>query len=607
MKKRIFSIILVLTLVCSLPLSVLATNNNTDEIIILHTNDTHCAIEDNLGFAGVAAYKSDMEDIYGEDYVTLVDAGDAVQGGPIGTLTEGEALIEIMNAVGYDYMAPGNHEYDYGMTQFFDLMSLANAKILSCNFIDLTDNTAPFAGYAIEEYNGTKVAYVGITTPETLTSSDPTNFQDANGNYIYSFSQDTTGDALYTAVQTAVDAALDAGADYVIAIGHLGVDAGIWSSTSVIQNTTDIDVFIDGHSHTIIDDESVTNKNGETVILNQTGSKLLNLGKITINTSTKTITAELISGDEDDPDAYTKKDTTVQAKIDEINAEFEDILNEVVAYTSVDLLANDPTTGEELVRSQETNLGDLVADAYRTLLDADIAIANGGGIRDNIDSGDITYEDIINVHPYGNEILSVALTGQQVLDALEFGASAAPDHNSGFLQVSGLTYTIDTTIESSVQVDANGNFVSVDGEYRVTNVMVGDEPLDLEKTYSVASHNYYLQSYGDGFTMFKDAAVVKDNGIVDNEVLINYIVDYLDGEVGSDYENLNGQGRITLLTESSSAGGSTDDTTTDNDSSDDTTEVVPETSDNNTVILLLLTLSASTLGIGYTFTRKKAL
>lgn len=598
MKKRLFSITLIATLLFSLSLSAFATSStNTDnEIVILHTNDTHCAVEDDLGFAGVAAYKADMEEIYGDDYVTLVDAGDAVQGGPLGTLTEGEALIEIMNAVGYDYMAPGNHEYDYGMDQFFNLMDQLDSTIISCNFIDLTTDTTPFDAYAIEDYNGTQVAYVGITTPDTIFSSDPTSFQDEDGNYIYGFSQDSTGELLYTAVQDAVDAALEEGADYVIAIGHLGTDESIWSSLSVIENTSGIDVFIDGHSHSIIDAEEIINEVGETVILNQTGSKFENLGKITINPTEDTITVELIS-----EDTYIEKDETVLAKIAEINTEFEEILSEVVAYTSVDLLAYDAITEDRIVRSQETNLGDLVADAYRVILDADIALTNGGGIRASIDAGDITYEDIINVHPFGNEILSVELTGQTILDALEFGATLTPESNSSFLQVSGLTYTIDTTIESSVQTDADGNFVSVDGEYRVSEVMVGDEPLDLTQTYTVASHNYYLQSYGDGFTMFKDATVVKDSGIVDNEVLISYIVDYLDGVVGDEYSNPYGQGRITILTADSELDDTTDVTPeTDSTDTEDTLtneddSTVPETADQS-LTLLFLTLSLASLG-----------
>lgn len=621
MKTRLLSIVTLVTLLFSFSFTALAspttTTDTSNEIIILHTNDTHCAIEDGLGFAGVAAYKADMEEIYGEDFVTLVDAGDAVQGGPLGTLTEGEALIEIMNSVGYDYMAPGNHEYDYGMDQFFNLMSMSNATILSCNFVDLTTNTTPFDGYAIEDYDGVQVAYVGITTPDTISSSDPTSFQDDDGNYIYSFSQEATGELLYSAVQDAVDSAVSDGADYVVAIAHLGTDESVWSSLEVIENTTGIDVFIDGHSHSTVDGEEILNEDGEAVILSQTGSKFENLGKITINTDDDTITTELITADEDDENAYTDKDETVLAKIAEINTEFEVILNEVVAYTSVDLLATDPETEDRIVRSQETNLGDLVADAYRTLLDTDIAITNGGGVRASIDAGDITYEDIINVHPFGNEILSVELTGQTILDALEFGASMTPESNSSFLQVSGLTYTIDTTIESSVQIDGDGNFVSVDGEYRVSQVMVGDEALDLEKTYTVASHNYYLLSYGDGFTMFKDSTVVQDTGIVDNEVLISYIVDYLDGVVGDEYANPYGDGRITILTEASEAldeedetddettdevitdDDTTDDNATDDDTNEDATDddAAPETGDYPSSLIWFMLISLS-LGLG---------
>ena len=515
-----------------------------NDIVILHTNDVHCGIEDGLTYAGVSAYARAMEEQYGAENVTLVDAGDAVQGGPIGTLTRGEYLVDIMNQVGYDIFTPGNHEYDYQMPRMLELMDQLDATVVSSNFLDLSTGESVFAPYTILSYGDVDVAYVGITTPESFTKSTPAYFQDEDGNYLYSFCEDESGQALYDNVQASVDAARTEGADYVVAVAHLGVDVSSapWRSTDVIANTHGIDVMIDGHSHTAIDGQEVLNEDGETVLLNQTGTKLAALGQVVIDPDTGEISAGLIT-------EYQERDQGTQAFVDSINQEFSTVLSQVVASTDVALTTMDPSTGERIIRSQETNLGDLCADAYREVLDADVGLINGGGIRADIAAGEITYGDIISVHPYNNQATSVRVTGQQLLDALELGARYTPYENGGFLHASGLTYTIDTTIPSSVVTDVQDNFVRVDGAYRVKDVMVGGEPLDLERTYVVASHDYMLLSGGDGMTMFDGAEVVKDRVMPDSEVLIQYIRDYLGGVVGQEYADPYGQGRITILTE----------------------------------------------------------
>ncbi len=516
------------------------------KIVILHTNDVHCGIEQSrsdgavtgIGYAGVAAYKAEMEAQYGAANVTLVDAGDAIQGGPIGTLTKGKALVEIMNKVGYDLAVPGNHEFDYGMDTFLSLAKdTAEYPYVCCNFTDLDGNPV-FEPYQMMTYGETKVAYVGIDTPEAFVKSTPTYFQDKDGNYIYSFQQGNEGKDLYAAVQKAVDAAEAAGADYVVAIGHLG-DAGStkeWKADAVIANTTGIDVFIDGHSHEEIE-KTMGNKDGEDVVWAQTGTKLANIGKVVIDTKTGEITHELAKG-------YDKQDEAVAAFVKEKTDAFEAELKKVVATSEVALTTND-AEGKRLVRSGETNLGDLCADAYRVMLGADVAFVNGGGVRADIAAGDITYEDIINVHPFGNEACMVETTGQKILDALEMASRLYPEENGGFLQVSGVTYTINPGTPSSVKTNDEGEFTGVDGVYRVTDVKVGGEPLDVKKTYTLASHNYMLKSGGDGFVMFKNDKLVKDSVMIDNAVLINYIVDELGGKVTAKQYGAP-QGRITI-------------------------------------------------------------
>ena len=515
---------------------------NTEPIVILHTNDAHCGIDDSIGYAGLAACKAEMEAGYGADRVTLVDAGDAIQGGAIGTLSDGAFLVDIMNQLGYDIAVPGNHEFDYGTENFLELaQERADYSYLSCNFLDLRTGASVLPPYRILDYDGVQVAYVGISTPESLSKTTPAYFQDENGSFLYSFCQGADGVPLYTAVQTAVNAARTEGADYVVAVGHLG-NGGItpaYTSEAVISHTTGIDVFIDGHSHEACE-RTVANASGEDVLLAQTGTKLAAIGKVVIDPATGEISAELITD-------YTEKDPATEVFIQALEEGFSDILNQVVATSEVTLTTADPATGERRIRNGETNLGDLVADAYRIVMDADIGMVNGGGIRADIEPGDVTFEDIINVHPYGNEMCVVEATGQEILDALELGVMNYPLEDGGFQHVSGLTFSIDVSVPSSVALDDTGAFVGVNGAYRVTDVMVNGEPLDLNRTYTVASHNYMIKEGGSGFNMFMDNTLIQDCTMLDNQLLIDYITDYLGGTIGRGYENPYGEGRIQII------------------------------------------------------------
>ena len=543
--KRIFALVLsVLLVVAMIPAMAFAeepAGTAADNIVILATNDVHCAVDTGIGYVNLAAYKEQLKKT--NKYVTLVDAGDAIQGEAIGTLSKGEDLIKIMNYLGYEFAVPGNHEFDYGMDQFLNtIVPKFGGTYLSCNFVDLATGEPVFDAYEIKTYGSRKVAYVGICTPETFTKSTPTYFQNEQGEYIYSFCQGNNGQDLYDAVQKAVDAAKNAGADYVIAVGHLGTDGASapWTSTEVIANTTGIDAFIDGHSHSTFA-ATAKNKDGKDVATVSTGTKLENIGKVIISEAGEVSTA-LVSAAQ-----ITGKDTDTDAFIAGIKEKYENLVNSVVAYSDVDLAIADENNVRQ-VRSQETNLGDLCADAYRIVLDADIAFVNGGGIRVDIPAGDITFEQIINVHPFGNMACVVEATGQQILDALEMGSrNVGIGENGGFLQVSGLSYKINTYIPSSVELNDEKEFVKVNGAYRVSDVLVGGEPLDLGKTYKLASHNYMLKSGGDGLVMFKNSKILQDEVMLDNQVLITYIQDYLDGKVGEEYAAP--QGRIKIQTQ----------------------------------------------------------
>ena len=544
MLKKLLAVLLIATMMVSGFAALAEEAEAHQPVVILYTNDAHCGIEEGMGYAGVAAYKAAYEKLgYA---VALVDNGDAIQGGPIGTLSKGLYITDIMNNVGYDVATLGNHEFDYGVDALNAVFEAAAFPYVSANFCDLEGNPI-LDPYVILTLGGFEVAFVGVSTPETYTMSNPDNFKDAEGNYIYDFSQGEDGATLYAAVQKAVDAAYEEGAEIVVAMCHLGTDAtsAPYSSSDLILNTTGIDVVLDGHSHSVWEQEIVLNKDGEEVILSSTGTKFENLGALIItcedgedehvvSMSTKLHSENLF------------QDEATEAFIADVKALYEESLNEVVASTEVELAIKDPATGERMVRSQETNLGDLCADAYRSLLGSDIAFVNGGGVRANIEAGDITYGQILNVHPFGNMACMIEISGQHILDALELGASALPDENGGFLQTSGLSYEINTAVASSVVLDDEGNFVEVAGNRRVENVLVGGEPIDPEKTYTVGGHNFMLISGGDGYAMFKNGTVVVDEVMIDNQVLINYIVDVLGGVVGEDYADPYGQSRIVI-------------------------------------------------------------
>ena len=562
MNKKVFACLLAVVMLLGLivvPAAAKAEGEEAKDIVILFTNDVHCGVTDGIGYVGVARVRAALEAAGKE--VILVDNGDSVQGDVIGTLSKGEAIVELMNDVGYDVAVIGNHEFDYGMDQFKKNVSLAKFQYVCCNFIDIATGEPYLKPYTIIEKGGKKIAFVGIDTPEAFTKSTPKYFQDGEGNYIYSFCEGNNGQDLCDKVQATVDAARAEGADYVIALAHLGIDyqSEPWTASKVIENTTGIDVMLDGHSHTDFkrdigqDSVMVKNKDGNEVLHTSTGTKLANVGILTI--AGDAISAKLLDASAMsfmDQAGLLAEDNGVGEVVKAALAKNEELVNTVVAHTDVDLVIKDPVSGERIVRSQETNLGDLCADAYRAMGETDIAFVNGGGVRDTIPAGDVTYGQIIKVHPFGNALCTVEVTGQEVLDALEMSVCSMPGESGGFLHVSGLKFTVDMNVDSTVVKDEKKMFVEVAGDRRVKDVQVLQEdgtyaPIDPNKTYTLASHNYMLKDMGDGYTMFADNHFLSEDVMLDNQVLINYIVEKLGGSVGADYVDPYGQGRITII------------------------------------------------------------
>ncbi len=530
-----------------MPTVAFAAVVKSNNIVVLATADVHGVLDNGFQFSGFRGFLDDRRKH--NEYVSAVDLGDTIQGGAAGCLTKGMAIVKIMKATGYDVMVPGNHDFDYGVDYYMNTVVPAQNEthessiFTSCNFKD-KDGKLMMAPYIMKEYGDVKVAYVGITTPETLTKSRPTNFQDADGNYLYDFCNDATGNALKEQVQATVDEARSNGADYVIALAHLGDGGGeynVWKTSDVVAGTTGIDALMDGHEH-VAYNKTMLNKDGKDVPCVGMKDKLQSFGEVVIDLDKKTVTTNSITAG-----TFINPDEEYNKILAEVKAEVAELSTPVVAKTNHKLRIKDDN-GKRLVRTYETNLGDFCADAYKVVTGADVAIVNGGAIRDDINKGDITIGDIVTVHPFGNTICVAEVSGQDIRDALELGARMCDgSENGGFLQVAGITYKINGEMESNVVVDDNGNFVSVDGDYKVYDIKINGEDIDLSANYTVAANDFMLKSGGDGFTMFMDNEVIREAGMADFELLIEYIQNNLDGVVGDEYAQP--QGRIKVVSE----------------------------------------------------------
>jgi len=566
MLKRIFSLFLTLAMMLAfLPVSVTAEEGTVPDVTILYTNDVHGAIE---GYSTLAGYRKALENQ--GHHVLLVDAGDSIQGELVDQLTKGEASVVTMGTAGYDLAIPGNHEFDYKVPRFLELAEMAKFPYICANFKDLKADKLLFDGYKTFEVSGHKIAFVGIDTPETYTKSTPTYFMDENRKYIYSFMEDS----LYETIQAAIDEAKAQNPEVLVAIGHTGMEGSKdgWKTSDIIANTTGIDAYIDGHSHEEIPGpdylgEVFKNKDGKEVIETSTGTKLKNIGKmeITFKEDGPEIKTSLVSLDDAkaavkaDPEAVKEAERVEGAEDQEGTLQY--YLKEVkkfetapVAKNEADLYILHPETEQRIIRSQETNLGDLVADAYRATLKCDVTIANGGGIRKNLPKGDITLKNLADVNPFGNNMGVVKVKGQVILDALEHAARKLPSENGGFMHVSGMSYVIDPSIPSPVVEGSDGAFDHIDDSKprRVSDVKVGAEMLDPEKEYTLGGSTYLLFDAGDGMNMFRDLEVVMRDIRVDYELVIAYVTDeeMLNGVIpADDYSDYHGQGRILILSE----------------------------------------------------------
>lgn len=537
--SKIIIVLLLLLSACTTEIKV------REDYVILFTNDIHSTTST---YPAIAQYKEDMIERYGENDVVLVDSGDAFQGSIVSTLSSGEWIVEIMNEVGYDIAVPGSHEFDYGVENFMDLKeNVAKYHYLASNFTDINGDDM-LESYVIKEVGDLKVAFIGIADPFTMMKTDPSAYVDNEGNKLYSFYHDEDSSLFYERIQTKLDELKkDEDIDYIIAIAHLGSDReDDYTSKALIQNTSGIDILIDGESHEV-KNETYQDAEGSDVLVVQAGYKGETLGKLIIKTDGSYELSFIATSSIGADNKYRK----VADFIADIEKETAELTDEIIATSDYDLIAL--KDNEFIIRTQETNLADLCTDAYRELYKTDISIINSGAIRADLESGEISYADIIAIQPYFDMISRVEVKGSIIYDALEMGARSLPEASASLLQVSGLRYKVDLNIASSVVTDADGAFIRVSGDRKVTEVEIYDAKadayvsLDPDKRYTLAISDYLLDG-GDGMTMFdsEDVTILREDAMSDTDVIIRYIKEYLASRIPEIYSDPNGDGRITI-------------------------------------------------------------
>jgi len=549
MVVKIFITLLLISGLCSSALSEPVRNlaELSDDIIILHTNDVHCGIMDKIGYDGLMLYKKELQKKY--KYVLTVDVGDHIQGGTIGLISKGEDIINIMNEIGYDVAILGNHEFDYGVEQLDKCKSKLNCSYICANYCLTKDKKPIYDPYKIIEVGSKKIAFIGVATPQTISKTFLHEILDEDNNIKYDFLTDNNGQKLYSTIQKYITEVKEKGANYVIILAHLGNEGDApyeFTSDGFLANIEGVDAMLDGHTHRVYSQKS-KDKNGKNITLCQTGTKLANIGVLKIATD-GTITSELISEvpePNDKTSALSVKRGDINRWVDKdmndylggIEALHADELNEVIGKVDFDMKINADSSGDskkQISRSEEVSLGDLVADAIRAAGNGEIGLINAGSIRADLFNGEITYGEVLNVLPFSADIIVKEIPGKNILDALELGVMHLPGKSSIFLQVSGISFKVNATFDSSVEVTSDGTFKGVRGERRVYDVKVGNAALDENKKYRISFDNY-IAGGGDGFSMFSEFQEIASTSKTDNQAFITYITDDLKGVIPEQY------------------------------------------------------------------------
>jgi 2',3'-cyclic-nucleotide 2'-phosphodiesterase (5'-nucleotidase family) len=521
---------------------ILEEEINDKDIIILHTNDVHCSLTDNIGYDGLMLYKKELQKQFKN--ILTVDTGDHIQGNAYGYISKGIDIINIMNKIGYDVVTIGNHEFDYGLESLMKCNETLTCGYTSANFCYNQNKTTIFPKYVIKEIGNRKIGFIGLTTIEAFLKTYLFTILDENNEKLYSFLSGDKGKELYSITQNYINEIKDLGVDYIIILAHLGDEenSNQYTSKEVISNTNGINAIIDGHSHSVYN-ISWKNKDGKDIPLVQTGSNLKNLGILRINDSGY-ITSELISeipkpNNETGAEKVTRNNKSIWVDA-EMKKYLENLtenteLNSKIGYSDFDL-KEENHSHIQLSRYGETNIGDLITDAIRYIGNADISIMVSRYIKKGLRKGDILYKNIIDIIPFYDDIIVKEVKGKDILDALEYGVKASPKKLSRFLQVSGISFKVDTSISSTVEVDENDMFSGVKGNRRVYNVKIGKEKIDPNKSYKI-SFNNIIGAGGDGYPMFGKYEVKFNTKKSSNEALLSYIKEKLNETIPNIYNN----------------------------------------------------------------------
>lgn len=486
-------------------------------IVILYENNVHCGIDGYAKMRGLrdAIMRADTS------YVALVSAGDFLQGDLAGALSTGRYIVDIMKNMGYDAVTLGNHEFDYGMPRMQELLPIIGTNVVCANLFEMGATTPMYQPYFIKQYGDKRIAFVGATTPGSMTD-EAYAFYDTDGTQLY----DLRTNDCYSLVQQAADKARQEGADYVVVLSHLGETephTGV-NSHKLVESTRGIDVVLDGHTHSVIPCDLVANLDNVLVPTTQTGTKFNNVGKLWISPEGKFVTT--LVAKEDIP--YTND--AITATTDSIKKLMKNVTIEKMATTDFDLPAMEGSTW--LVRHQETTIGNLISDAFRTIFDCQIGLINGGAVRSNINKGVISFGGVIAVQPNDNNMCILQVTGEELMTMLTKSTASSPGDDGSFPQVSGMKFTIHT------------------GSHTVTDVMILDKgkdtysPLDLNATYTLCTTDY-CYNRGGMYKTLANCKLVSIEPRLSRDALRDYLKYTLKGVVPERYKNV--EGRITIV------------------------------------------------------------
>ena len=529
----------------------------SNDIVIVHVNDVHCATNDTIGYDGLKLYIDELKKKYKN--VITVDVGDHIQGGRLGAVSSGEAIIDIMNKIDFDVACLGNHEFDYGIDQLKVLEEKIKNKYICANFCYRKNQSTIFKPYKTIEAGGKNISFIGVLTPLTFSKTYLTSIFDEDGAQLYDFLAGNNSQRLSNRIQEYINEVRNNGSDYVILLTHIGMKEEEYTSDGLLSNLKNVTAVLDAHTHKVYNKTS-EDKDGNDIHITQTGTKLENVGLLILKEDGSIISENI--GEIPEPSDNTsakiinrnKKDRWVDKNmsefIDNLWDEYKDEFNTKIGYSNFDFIVNHNENGTRILdcRTQECNLGNLVADAIRELTNSDIALLNGGAVKNNMMKGNLTRGQVIDALPWFTNIVVKQLPGQTILDALEFGVSQLPKESGGFLQVSGLTYEVDTRLNSSVLADESGMFLNITGKRKVSNVKVNGKDLNLTKLYNTSFRDF-LAFGGDGYSMFTPYEITNESIFTDTDAFAQYIEYNLNGTIPETYKDYQGRIKIYNKTE----------------------------------------------------------